>query len=80
LIETCENTANQQAPKILADAHTQTKQTLMKEVNRLKALQQVNPNVREEEIKFFEEQLGALTKVLESANLRLDAVRVIVAT
>lgn len=80
LISTCEEIANQQAPAILAEAHDQTKQTLMKEVNRLKALRLVNPNVREEEIEFFEEQLAALTKVLESANLRLDAVRVIVAT
>lgn len=50
------------------------------EIERLKALRQVNPNVRDEEIQFFEQQLQQLTGALKSSNLRLDAVRVIVAT
>ncbi len=45
-----------------------------------KALSLVNPNVRAEEIQFFEQQLEMLTEVLDSASLRLDALRVIVAT
>ncbi|MCK5092947.1 MAG: hypothetical protein KAR30_10515 [Gammaproteobacteria bacterium] len=80
LVTTCEKLANEQAPKILTETHEQTKQTLTREINRLKALQQVNPNVREEEIRFFEQQLEALIQAVDSANLRLDAVRVIVAT
>ncbi len=50
------------------------------EIERLKALQQVNPNVRDEEIQFFKQQLQQLIDALKSSNLRLDAVRVIVAT
>ena len=46
----------------------------------LRALQKINPNVRDEEIVFFEQQLATLSRVLESAALRLDALRVIVAT
>lgn len=80
LVTTCETLANNQAPKILTEAHEQTRQTLTKEINRLKALQQVNPNVREEEIRFFEQQLEALIQAVDTANLRLDAVRVVVAT
>jgi len=80
LISASEALANKQAPEILATAHQQTKQTLLVEINRLKALSKVNPNIRKEEINFFEKQFKALTQVLESANMRLDAVRVIVAT
>ncbi|UJP04105.1 MAG: hypothetical protein LZF85_06665 [Nitrosomonas sp.] len=50
------------------------------EIECLKALQQVNPNVRDEEIQFFKQQLQQLTGALKLSNLRLDAVRVIVAT
>jgi ATP-dependent helicase HepA len=80
LVSASEELANKQAPEILEAAHQQTKQTLLVEINRLKALSQVNPNIRTEEISYFEKQLKALTQVLESASMRLDAVRVIVAT
>ena len=49
------------------------------EVDRLVALQKVNPGVRDAEIEFFKEQLGHFEKALEHARLRLDAIRVIVA-
>lgn len=74
-----EEQARLQAPNILGAAHQQTKQTLLKEINRLKALKLVNPNVREEEITFFETQWRVLDEVLDSAVPRLDAMRVIVA-
>ena len=80
LVRIAETQALEQAPGILEAAHQQTKQTLQKEINRLKALQQVNPNVRDEEITFFETQWRVLDKVLDSAVPRLDALRVIVAT
>ncbi|MDH5472595.1 MAG: RNA polymerase-associated protein RapA [Gammaproteobacteria bacterium] len=80
LINESEAMARQQAPDILATAHQQTKQTLEKEINRLKALKQINPSVRDEEIRFFEQQWQALTQALDSASLRLDSLRVIVAT
>lgn len=44
------------------------------------ALSKVNPNIRGEEIAYFEKQLAALTDVIDAANIRLDAIRVIVAT
>ena len=80
LLKECEDLAETQSPEILASAHKQTQQTLQSEINRLTALTRINPNIRREEIQFFEKQLQALTEVLESASLRLDAVRVIVAT
>ncbi len=80
LISEAESQAYSQAPAILSEAHAHTQQTLLTEINRLKALQQINPNVRDEEITYFDQQLTALTQALESAHLRLDAIRVIVAT
>ena len=80
LISLSEKLAQARTPDLLATAHLQTKQTLMREINRLKALQQVNPNVRNEEIGFFAKQLNALTHALDSATPRLDALRVIIAT
>ena len=78
LLAVSEQLANQQAPAILQEAHQQTRVTLEKEINRLKALRQVNPNVREEEIEFFETQWAALNKVVDAAVMRLEAVRVVV--
>ncbi len=71
--------ASEEAPTILREALDKTRSTLQGEIQRLKALQQVNPNVRDEEIHYFEEQWMALSLALESASLRLDALRVIVA-
>ena len=65
---------------LLAHAQENASVILSKEINRLKALSKVNPNIRAEEIVYFEKQLELLTSVIETANLRLDAVRVIVAT
>lgn len=80
LLTLSEQKASEQAPQLIAQAEARIKQTFIPEIQRLKALQQVNPNVREEEIQFFEQQLQQLTSALKSNNLRLDAVRVIVAT
>ncbi len=76
----CEQQARRQAPAILQQAHAKTINTLQKEVDRLKALSRVNPNVREEEIAFFETQHKALVKAIDNAVPRLDALRVIVTT
>lgn len=80
LLSVSEQQASAQAPQLIAAAEARIQQTFTPEIERLKALQQVNPNVRDEEIQFFEQQLLQLTSALKSSNLRLDAVRVIVAT
>ncbi|MEE9303438.1 MAG: RNA polymerase-associated protein RapA [Thiotrichaceae bacterium] len=80
LIKRCESLAMQETPIVLALAHQQSKHLLENEINRLIALQRVNPNIRDEEIYFFKEQLNAVNSALDAAHLRLDAVRVIVAT
>ena len=80
MLSTCEKQAAEQAPQILAEAHQGTRDTLQTEIDRLKALAQVNPNVRDDEIEFFSLQLQALTEVLDAASLLLEALRVLVTT
>ena len=80
MVEQCEGHAQQQTPAILDDARQQAMHTLGAEIDRLKALQHQNPNVRDEEIHYFEQQLNEVNRLIETAHLRLDALRVIVST
>lgn len=54
-------------------------QTLKTEIERLMALQQINPNVRDEEINLLRNHLAEGTLLLNKASIRLEAVRVLVA-
>jgi ATP-dependent helicase HepA len=80
LLAHCESVANSQSPALISKAREQSTRILMNEIDRLKALARVNPNVRNEEIEFMELQREALTIALDTATFRLDALRVIVAT
>ena len=78
LISNSEIQAELKAQGIRSAAKKHSTQSPTKEINRLKALSQVNPNVRVDEIDFFEQRLRTLNKILDSAILRLDALRVII--
>ncbi|MGD8567784.1 MAG: RNA polymerase-associated protein RapA [Gammaproteobacteria bacterium] len=80
LIDNSERIASQRTAAILAEAQQRAYRMLHHEINRLRALQRVNPNVRQEEIDFFQEQQEATTQVLETAAPRLNAIRIIIAT
>ena len=75
-----EKLAEAQVAAILKTAHAQSDHTLQREIDRLQALKKVNPNVRDDEIRFFEDQLASLNTIIDSASLRLDAIRAIVVT
>jgi ATP-dependent helicase HepA len=79
LFSRCEEIAGKQTPEILKQAHQQSAEILTREINRLIALSQINPNIRDEEIEFFQQQLAALNEVIDAASLRLDSLRVIIA-
>ncbi len=79
-IATAEAHAQERMPEILQQAEVHSQQMLGGEINRLKALQQINPNVRSEEIYYLESRYQAVNQALESSMLRLDALRIIVAT
>ena len=80
MVDTSETFANTQTPALLAAAHEQAQQMLGREIERLEVLARVNPNVRAEETGFLELQQEAVTTALDSATLRLEALRVLVAT
>ncbi|VAW51746.1 RNA polymerase associated protein RapA [hydrothermal vent metagenome] len=80
MLQRSEKFADLKSAKVLQLAQQNASNILTKEINRLNALSKVNYNIRADEIAYFEKQLSTLTEVIESANLRLDAVRVIVAT
>lgn len=80
MLQRSEKVAQLKSEKVLAQAHANAEAMLAKEINRLKALSKVNPNIRAEEISYFEAQLSRLTELIDHASLRLDALRVIVAT
>ncbi len=79
-ISAAETTARNIMPAILDAGRQQAENMLQSEINRLKALKMVNPNVRPEEIDHLEIRYQAVLESLASATLRLDAVRVIVTT
>jgi ATP-dependent helicase HepA len=62
---------------LLQAAMHQAHERLDGEATRLKELQKVNPNVREEEIRIAENVIADVTKHIAKAHLRLDAVRLI---
>ncbi len=79
MLEQAELVADTRVPALVADARGRAQELLGREIERLIALQRVNPGVRDEEIRFFRDQLEHFENALAHARLRLDAVRVIVA-
>lgn len=80
LLESCDQIAAKRAPSILIETHQHITLSLQAEIDRLIALRQVNPNVREAEIKYLENHIDALNHAMEASKPRLEALRVIVAT
>jgi len=52
-------------------------QKIESELERLKTLKQINPNIRQEEIEYYESLLSVTDQRLTDSKLRLDSVRVI---
>ncbi|NDV91490.1 RNA polymerase-associated protein RapA [Alteromonas sp. 345S023] len=77
-IEKARQLAHQQANTLLHDALKNMHATLNSEIQRLRDLQKRNPSVRDSEIEFIETQISALDKVIQSADVQLDALRVVV--
>ena len=79
MLESAETVAEKRVPKLVEAARGRARELLGHEIERLSALKQVNPGVREEEIAHFRRQLDQFETALAHARLRLDAIRVIVA-
>jgi len=72
--------AEQQVEGIMAAAKQRVDRIFDTEIGRLQALTGINKNIRSDEIEYFKRQRKLLTDTIDSAKLRLDALRVIVAT
>lgn len=79
MLEQAEQQASRRLPVLVATAIKSMEPELDSEIQRLVALKQVNPNVREEEIEALRNQLDQLKFNMQSARLNLDAIRLIIA-
>ena len=77
-IEKARKLAHQQANQKQHDALNSMHSTLNEEIQRLRDLQKRNPAVRDSEIEFIETQMSALDKVIQDADVQLDAIRIVV--
>jgi len=70
--------AERQLPALLAAAAQRMRHDIGSEMERLRALQRVNPTIRDEEIDFYETQLAQGMQALEKSGLQLQALRLVV--
>ena len=78
LLDRAEALADVQHAELVEQASSRFTTELDEEVNRLKALQQVNPLVHQSEIDALEQQRQRGVDVLHQAKIRLDALRILV--
>lgn len=78
MINTAKDMAQTKLETIRSEALETMQASLAQEQARLTALKQINPNIREEEINFYDKQRTELTTHIEKAQLKLDAIRLIV--
>lgn len=69
--------AEEQARSISRRARLAVDQTMNREISRLKALKQVNPMVRQDELDAAEAEQISLNQAIDSFRLRLDSLRLI---
>ena len=70
--------AEQQMKATIAQAQIEMQKSIGHEVNRLEALQKINPTIRDEEIAFFKKQIIDSEHYINSAALKLQALRVVI--
>ena len=80
LLEEANKQVAEKLPVLIKESLTSMHAALDEEINRLKELKEINPNVRPDEIDFLYQQREQLSEHLQSIQLRLDSIRVIVTT
>ncbi|VAW42495.1 RNA polymerase associated protein RapA, partial [hydrothermal vent metagenome] len=78
IINAIENKADRILPDQIKQAQDLANTELDEEINRLKALQKVNNNVRIEEIEFLQQQKQQTLDALSQAQTQMNAIRVLV--
>ncbi len=77
MLRAARNHAREKKSLLLEEAIRVAHERLDGEARRLKELQKVNPNVREDEIRVAENVIEDVTRHIGKAHLRLDAVRLV---
>lgn len=80
LIEQAEQLAQPQQQEMVQQAIENMRTMQLTEIARLAALAEVNPNIRQEEVEYLRQQTEQLESLLSTARLKMDALRVVVAT
>jgi ATP-dependent helicase HepA len=78
LIEAGEGHIQGHLEKVREGALKDMQSSLNGELERLQALKTVNPNIRDEELESIESQIKELTGYIQSAQIQLDSLRLIV--
>lgn len=78
LVKRAEQIGRSRLPALLADAQTRMLSSLTAELKRLAALRRINPSVRQEELDHLKEEGLELNSTIQTAQLRLEALRVLI--
>lgn len=78
MLEQSNKFAEQQMQEILLATKIELKKSISHEINRLEALQKINPSIRIDEINFFKQQIVDSEYFINHADLKLQAIRVVV--
>ena len=77
MVQKAEEITAAKQEELIAEAQVKVSEQLNAELARMKALKNVNPNVRQEEIDYLQQRLTASQHFLSQAKIRLDALRVV---
>ncbi|MDX1400268.1 MAG: RNA polymerase-associated protein RapA, partial [Oceanospirillum sp.] len=78
LVDTADDRANEILPTVIEEAQLKMQSLLYPEVQRMKALREVNPSIRDIEVKALEMEYLAVADALEKARVNIEGIRVIV--
>ena len=79
MLERARALADEAAPRLVEESLAAMRAVMGRELERLRALREVNDHVREEEVERVAEEMGLLESALGAARVRLDALRFIYA-
>lgn len=80
VLEKMETELNSQLPVYLKNHYASRFIMLENEIDRLLALRAVNPQVRDDEIQFFQQQLKAMEIAIQHPVTRMDSIRLVITT